>query len=481
MKEIAAYINARELTSLRRYLLSINGFRYLNQTKLTVEPDAGVWFGVDESSNLVDINRDYATDETINKNEAVIAKLLRERNDLLTNSNHNYELGNWDTAKSEFLKADRLEDEASKHLNIDPLDIRFLGGNLTSSIGHTSFGFSLRAKMTALSSNPVKRYWILPHSDSNYTYLKYWESKFHTLDISPRKLEALQQNFWFLQESISSVRTSETESMDLISAHNYYSLEWEKQSRPPLLYLSDYHNEEGMKFLRQNLGLKNGDWFVTVHVRDEVFSKPDYGRNANILSYLAAFDYIFDQGGYVVRIGGNNSRKLPKIPKLFDYAHFPQKSRMMDIFLLAKAKFMVATTSGPIGVASSFGTPILWTNAPDIGKAVFHPKALLIPKLIFNKSDKIISMSEMLSTPLGYTDSQIHKINGFENNFQGYKWRDNSETEIVDGVREMISGKFKDIDPKQRDFISILESYGNSGSTKIANSFLRQWENIMYN
>jgi putative glycosyltransferase (TIGR04372 family) len=235
-----------------------------------------------------------------------------------------------------------------------------------------------------------------------------------------------------------------------------------------------------MNFLRQNLGFKDHDWFVTVHVRDNFLSRPNYGRNADISSYLPAIKHIISQGGFVVRIGGKDSKNLPKIPGLLDYAHFPGKLRMMDIFFLAKAKFMIATTSGPIGVASSFGTPILWTNAPDIGKAVFHPRSLLIPKLIQNKKQEIINMSDILSSPLGYTDSQINKLEESENYFQGYTWRNNSETEIINGVYEMLKEKFKTTYPKQDEFISILKSFGNSGSTKIASSFLHDWERVLY-
>jgi putative glycosyltransferase (TIGR04372 family) len=479
-KEILSYAKNKKFSNLHKFLISINGLRYLDEEKLFYENEEITWFGISERSHFLDLSHDYPRNEFIHKVEKDTAKLLKMRNNLLRSADVNFQQGNWKNGNVENLRADRLEDKAAELLQIDPLKIRILGRNMTSSIGHTSFGFSLRAKMMALSVNPVQKYLVLPQRDSNFEYLNYWESVFQTLYINPRKSADLEQSFWFLQESINTVRISDSESQDLISAHNFYSLEWEKQERKPLLQLSEFHNYEGMKFLRENLGFREQDWFVTIHVRDSVLSKPNYGRNADITSYLPAIKYIVNQGGFVVRIGGQDSRKLPKINGFLDYANYPNKSRMLDVFFLAKAKFMIATTSGPIGVASSFGTPILWTNAPDIGKAVFHPRSLLIPKLILNAKKEILTMSEVLSSPLGYTDSQINNLEGFKNNFQGYTWRNNSEVEITNGVREMLTEKFNSTYPKQHEFISILKSYGNTGTTKIASSFLNEWESTMY-
>ena len=76
------------------------------------------------------------------------------------------------------------------------------------------------------------------------------------------------------------------------------------------------------------------------------------------------------------------------------------------IYLIAKSRFMIATTSGPIGVAAALGIPILWTNMPDIGKAVFRTKsALYVPKLVRRPSGDIVSLHETLDSPFGWSDS----------------------------------------------------------------------------
>jgi len=479
-KEVAVYVKAKQLSKLREFLISIKGIRFLTPELFSFDGGQDTWFGVRRKSKLLEFNNDYIQVIDSNHTEQTIANLLTRRNNLLKNASINHEEGLWKLGINKILEADRVEDDAARLLNLDPLKLRILGSNITSSIGHSSFGLNLRAKMLTLSSNPVSRYLVFPQKESNLPYLKYWDQFFNILDWDPRKTIELERSFWFLLESISSVRVTSTHSVDLISAHNSFSLEWEKQKREAILKLSERHTEQGLAFLQENFGMNQNDWFVTVHVRDTTSWNPNYGRNADIYSYFPAFKHIVDQGGHVIRIGNKDSKKLPNIPGVIDYAHFPEKSRLMDVFFLAKARFFIATTSGPIGVASSFGTPILWTNAPDVGKAVFHPKSLMIPKLIQNKGKRVLGMSEILSSSLGYTDSYIERLKNYKENFEGFSWRDNEDLEILEGVREMMAGLFDVTGNGQYEFMSILESFGSSGSTKVASFFINKWREVMY-
>lgn len=480
IKEVMAYVKVKQLSKLREFLLSIKGMRFLTQEVTNSGSEQDTWFGVKIGSQLLDVDTDYTQDDYRGDSEEVLSNLLIRRNKLLNKANIDHQEGNWKLGVNQILEADRVENKAAQVMNIDPLALRIIGSNITSSIGHSSFGLNLRAKMRALSCNPVKKYLIFPQKESNLAYLQYWKPYFNILDWDARRTIEWERSLWFLLESISSVRTSPNESQDLITAHNLFSLEWEKQNRKPILELSETHMLKGVDFLRENLGMSKDDWFVTVHVRDTTAWNLNYGRNADIYSYLPALKFIVDQGGYVIRIGDKNSKKMPDIHGIIDYAHFHEKSRIMDVFFLAKARFMIATTSGPIGVASSFGTPILWTNAPDIGKAVFHPKSLMIPKLILDKGKNVINLSDILSSSLGYTDSYIEGLKDYKKYFEGFSWRENQDLEILEGVREMMAGLFVKTSDQQNRFKSILESFGSTGSTKIANFFLDNWKETMY-
>ena len=157
---------------------------------------------------------------------------------------------------------------------------------------------------------------------------------------------------------------------NLVSAHNKYALAWEKESLPPLIKPSDNDQTRAEHFFAER-NWQIPKFIVTLHVREATVSQGRlYGRNACISSYLPAIDEITQHGGLVFRIGNNRMTPL-RHPGVIDLTQEKDIPEWLHIYLIAKSRFMVATTSGPINVAAAFGVPILWTNMPDIGKAVF--------------------------------------------------------------------------------------------------------------
>jgi len=105
--------------------------------------------------------------------------------------------------------------------------------------------------------------------------------------------------------------------------------EWEAQGRGPLLRLDEEHATRGRAVLSDSLRLKDGDWFVCLHVREPGFHQDQTGlyqttRNADIETYRPAVEKIVRMGGKVIRMG-DSSMKPFSMEGVYDYALTPQK------------------------------------------------------------------------------------------------------------------------------------------------------------
>ena len=132
-------------------------------------------------------------------------------------------------------------------------------------------------------------------------------------------------------------------------------------------------------------------------------------------------------GGFVIRVGNSNMKKLIKMKNVIDYAHSDLKSDFMDVyfFLCATSKFSIVTSSGYSAIPASFGVPILHTNQLPTS-AVFqcNLQDLYLPKLI-KKNQKKLSITETYIP--SYTtltdDSSFERF--------GLKFINNTEDEIL--------------------------------------------------
>lgn len=190
---------------------------------------------------------------------------------------------------------------------------------------------------------------------------------------------------------------------------------------------------------KRDLGMPDDAWFVCVHVRDSGYYGSSEGiqkqtRNSDILNYCKAFKTITQNGGWVVRIGDSNMKKIPDLDHVIDYAHSKEKSNLLDVYLIQECAFYIGTPSGPLTVANLFRRPILLTNMYE--HFIDYPMRsgdLGIMKKFFSKSRRRnLSLTEQLtiqdkSDQLIYTSDDILLI-------------ENDENEIDDLVSEFING-----------------------------------------
>ena len=210
-----------------------------------------------------------------------------------------------------------------------------------------------------------------------------------------------------------------------------------KNINKPIFKLLKKHKEIGYSYLKK-LGLNKNDWFVTLHVREGGTKKDHHKerfRNSDINSYLNAIKFITDRGGYVFRMGDKNMSRLPKLKNVIDYAASAEKSEILDIFLGAKSKFCIATSSGYYVIPYMFGVPILMTNSISVlDYWLLREDDYFLPRKIFcKKTKKNLKLNQSLNLPYslitGDLDFYLNKLK--------IKIIPNTNEEIYDAVREI--------------------------------------------
>jgi len=212
--------------------------------------------------------------------------------------------------------------------------------------------------------------------------------------------------------------------------------QWINEDRPPLLILSKEDEERGWDCLGA-LGVPKDAWFVCLHVKEtgwnEHGSTEDY-RNADISTYSLAIKAVVDAGGWVIRMGDPSMTPLPEMPHVIDYAHSDAKSDWMDIFLSAKCRFSIGTSSGFFNVGQAFGVPAVLTNfLPTHAIYYLSRRNIFLPRLCWSKNENhTLSFSELFSPPFSMSLTQRNYDR------KGLTVIENTPEEIRGAVEEML-------------------------------------------
>jgi putative glycosyltransferase (TIGR04372 family) len=233
------------------------------------------------------------------------------------------------------------------------------------------------------------------------------------------------------------------------------------------------------------LGLPVDAWFVTLHARGEAADASlgenrRTGRNAPILDYQDAIARISDAGGWVVRIGGDNTTRLPPMEHVIDYAHSPDKSDWLDIFLISQCRFFLGVNSGPIWAAMTFGVPTLLTNWSPIGIQPHASTSVMLPRLIRADIDgQLLSFAKQLEPPTVHSEAP-HRLEQ-----AGFAIVENTPEEIAVATEEMIqrtTGRYAapagDRD-RQKRFRELVTAAGIIGRCEVASAFLSEHADLL--
>jgi putative glycosyltransferase (TIGR04372 family) len=254
---------------------------------------------------------------------------------------------------------------------------------------------------------------------------------------------------------------------------------WHKEGRGPLFELPPDVTARGWALL-EKAGVPRGAWFVALHARDIRWRGTTAGlqaiRNADTASYLPAIDEIARRGGFVIRMGDADGPPLPPLANMIDYGRSDMRSDWMDIFLLARSRFVLGSASGPIFVPPLYGVPSVLTNWWPPGMRPWHPHDIYIPKLPKRTADgTYLALSETLQEPVSYCHSLRYLAAQ-----EGIAVEDNDPDIIRDAVAEMlarldgVSGSDADAADVRMRADQIYEAHGHFGMARLAGCFLRR-------
>lgn len=175
--------------------------------------------------------------------------------------------------------------------------------------------------------------------------------------------------------------------------------------RPPLLALDPEHAARGEAALAR-LGLPPGQWFVALHVRHGGYKRDhaDHRKrhmNSDVMTYVPAIRAIVERGGWVVRLGDAAVPPLPAMERVIDLAVSPARSDWLDVYCLARARFLLGTGSGPTQVAASFGVPVAVANLFPVTMTGSSSQDVVWPKLLRRRDDgRLVPFADLFRPPL---------------------------------------------------------------------------------
>jgi putative glycosyltransferase (TIGR04372 family) len=221
-------------------------------------------------------------------------------------------------------------------------------------------------------------------------------------------------------------------------ANGLAEAEWLKADRRPLFELREEHREKGRKVL-ETMGVPADAWYVTFHAREPGYRdgkniSEDF-RNVNPESYTEAIKEITSAGGWVFRMGHENTTPMQPMPNVIDYAHGRHRSDWMDVFLFATSRFTIGTSSGPYIVSRLFGVPVLLTNLlPTFALYMLCGYDIYLPRLCRRLDNgEILGFRELFTPPVStYFRSKAYEANGIE-------WIENTPEELAMATKEMLA------------------------------------------
>jgi putative glycosyltransferase (TIGR04372 family) len=220
--------------------------------------------------------------------------------------------------------------------------------------------------------------------------------------------------------------------------------QWEQEGRGhPLrdaydrVFDADRSASRAFSQLREQWGMQPDDWYVCLHTRDaahylEFSGTGQTHRNAPIEASFDAIRFITAQGGWVIKLGGPNSPKLPTFDRTIDYALSGSRSDLMDLHLIRHARAFVGTTSGLTNVAVSFGIPSAIVNAITTDAQLWNSNVRFALKPVRSADGAMITQRQLTSTPWRWRvfDAVVLRRSG------GHP-ANNSADEILGAVQEV--------------------------------------------
>ena len=108
----------------------------------------------------------------------------------------------------------------------------------------------------------------------------------------------------------------------------------------------------------------------------------------------------------MIRMGDPSMAPLPSMPNVLDYCHSDLRADWMDVFITARCRFFLGSSSGPAYLPPLYGVPAVLSNWWPPAQRPWHPTDIFIPKLVRRANDgRLLTLSETLTKPVSYCHS----------------------------------------------------------------------------
>ncbi|MBT8608403.1 TIGR04372 family glycosyltransferase [Polynucleobacter paneuropaeus] len=205
--------------------------------------------------------------------------------------------------------------------------------------------------------------------------------------------------------------------------------------------------------LLAEIGIAEGDRFITIHNKDQSYwgaergiNKPhDVYRNSKFSTLKDAINYLKQSGYKVIRVG-HYSDDSPNCLSIMDFKK--QEKEFLDFFIHKFCQFSICGNSGVALIPWVFQKNILYHNFIPMGESPVIERGLVVPKLLLNSSGKVLSLKEIFAIRhnIFYNErGRIYFRSLTADYFQdinqytkcGLLIQDNTTNEILTGVREL--------------------------------------------
>jgi putative glycosyltransferase (TIGR04372 family) len=183
----------------------------------------------------------------------------------------------------------------------------------------------------------------------------------------------------------------------------YLALDFDVLKAPdPLQFIED--ESSACQRQLEKFGVK-GD-FVCIHPRDDKFHGTfEPQRNIPLERFDKACEYLASQGIMTLKMGINQEEPAAgALPSLINYAK-DFRSELLDIWLIANARFYLGSNSGLFYVAYWFDTPVAIVNYPGVTESTpLRAQDIYLPQKIWSKELKrILTFREIADGDIGLT------------------------------------------------------------------------------
>ena len=373
---------------------------------------------ISKDEHALEVFDDLHKQSTLKENIKLLFKLKEDYPDNIL-LQLRYTKYSWHTGRKEcFDDIKYYWKQREKYILKNKLEV-FDGGlveqsNMCGSLGNYFYVFTMihSAKLNCVKFKQINLIKDTKQKFTNDTLARYFKK--HINIVEGNYFRGISNLIEILAIPVGFFCPHKDTATEIHFASNLVYQERIKQKKLGYFELEQEDINKGRELIKK-FGIDENQWFVCLHIREaasKAEGKSENFRNAQIKDYLKAIEYVTEKGGFVFRVGDSSMSKLPKMKNVIDYAHHEENCHFLDVYLGARCKFTIATSSGWWTIPYYFNKPILMTNSQgSIDYYALTEKDFFLPKLLKIKDgSEYATVEKYLQPPHGVVNVEVQKL-----------------------------------------------------------------------